>query len=309
MSMEWDSARAALNEWFDEHGREFGWRRPERTPWGVLVSEVMAQQTPLSRVEPAWEAWMNRWPAPGDLAQAAGEDVLRAWGNLGYPRRALRLRQAARAITDDPVLAGLMCLPAREAVDVAPDDLVERLRALPGVGPYTADAVATFACAQRRLPADTNVRRVLARFSDGVDQPVGAVTKAERARMDETIPGQTRSAVAWAVGVMELGALVCRAREPDCDRCPLLAWCAWVKAGRPTRSEPLSRQRWVGTDRQARGRILKALREGDGTLAREAALRAGVTSSGDETQPMRALASLADDGLVRIEGEWVALPR
>src|SRR4051794_2660071 len=144
---------APVLDWYAAHARDLPWRAPGTGPWAVLVSEVMLQQTPVARVEPVWRAWLDRWPTPADLAAASPADVIRAWGKLGYPRRALRLREAAVAVTERH--GGVV--PAEVAA----------LEALPGIGTYTARAVACFGYGQRQPVVDTNVRRVVARLVHG----------------------------------------------------------------------------------------------------------------------------------------------
>src|SRR3954470_7118450 len=149
MSPKMDSALGGeVERWYADNARDLPWRRPDVSPWAVLVSEVMLQQTPVARVVPAWQEWMQRWPTPADLAAEPAGEAVRAWGRLGYPRRALRLHTAARAIVEQH----------GGEVPASYDDL----RALPGVGDYTAAAVATFAHGRRHVVLDTNVRRVLA---------------------------------------------------------------------------------------------------------------------------------------------------
>lgn len=278
--------------WYDEHARDLPWRRPDTSAWGVLVSEVMLQQTPVSRVEPAWHRWMAAWPAPTDLAAAPAAEVLRAWDRLGYPRRALRLRECAQAI----VAHHGGRVPGTEA----------ELLALPGIGSYTAAAVAAFAYGRRVVVLDTNVRRVLGRVFDGHALPAPSLTQAERQRAAARLPAHAPDSVRWNVGLMELGALVCTARAPRCEACPLRGYCAWRRAGRP--ADPHAglrrRQAWHGTDRQARGKIMALLRDRpDGPVSEEEVLRAVADGAdpaalADPGQPARALASLVTDGLV-----------
>lgn len=277
---------ATVAAWYAVHARDLPWRRPGTTAWGVLVSEVMSQQTPVVRVAPAWESWMSRWPLPEDLAAAAPADVLRAWQRLGYPRRALRLRECAAALVErfDGVV------PATD----------EELLSLPGVGPYTAAAVASFAHGQRALVLDTNVRRVLGRVAEGRALPAPGLTVAERTRAAELLPTEPALSVRWNEGVMELGALVCTARSPRCDACPLADRCRWRLAGSPPDQDAARRrtQAWHGTDRQARGRVMALLRDlpDDTDLAEDELL--APLSTADPEQPRRVLASLLADGLV-----------
>ncbi|MGL4745724.1 MAG: A/G-specific adenine glycosylase [Dermatophilaceae bacterium] len=270
--------------WYAANHRPLPWRHPTVTPWGVLVSEVMSHQTPVARVAPVWQEWMTCWPMPGDLAAEPPGDVVRAWGRLGYPRRALRLREAAITIVErhDGVV------PGEEAA----------LRALPGVGAYTAAAVAAFAFGRRTVVVDTNVRRVLARVLEGRAQAAPTLTAREAALASSVLPDSDAQAAAWNAAVMELGALVCRARGPRCGDCPVRDRCAWVAAGSPPDDGPRRRsQAWHGTDRQVRGAVLQLLREGAGPRARAELERAAVTAT-DAAQVDRCLASLVEDGLL-----------
>jgi A/G-specific adenine glycosylase len=268
--------------WYAREARDLPWRERGTSPWGVLVSEVMLQQTPVIRVQPVWREWMSRWPAPAALAASAPGDAIHAWGRLGYPRRAVRLHAAAVAMVE------------RHGGDV-PGTLPELL-ALAGVGTYTAAAVLAFAFGSRTTVVDTNVRRVLARVVTGA---AGAPPSLTRAQMDlaaALLPQDPAIARAWNVAVMELGALVCVARSPRCPLCPVLDLCAWQRADRPAYDGPVHRsQSWHGTDRQCRGAILALLR----------ATTEPVTSgelrcawSGDDTQRDRCLKTLVQDGLV-----------
>lgn len=268
--------------WYDEHARDLPWRAPDRTPWGVLVSEVMLQQTPVVRVEPAWRSWLERWPTPADLAAAPAADVLRAWDRLGYPRRALRLQECARTIV------------VRHGGEVPDDE--DALLALPGVGPYTAAAVRAFAFGRRAVVLDTNVRRVLARAVDGDALPAPSQTRAEVARAQALVPQDDAAAARWAAASMELGALVCTARSPRCDVCPLLSSCRWVAAGRPgdVHAHRRRTQAWHGTDRQVRGRIMALLRESPVPVPEHVLDEAWPATP----QRARALAGLLADGLV-----------
>lgn len=267
--------------WYLAHARDLPWRRHDASPWAVLVSEFMLQQTPVTRVLPVYAEWLARWPVPAALAAEPPGEAVRAWGRLGYPRRALRLHAAATAVVE------------RHGGDV-PSDHAELL-ALPGVGEYTAAAVASFAFRQRHAVLDTNVRRVLARAVSGVQYPPNATTAAERRLAQRLLPGDEATAARWAVAVMELGALVCTARAPRCDRCPIARRCAWRLAGSPAHDGPPRRgQTYAGTDRQVRGRLLAVLREATGPVA-QSALDAVWD---DPVQRARALDGLVADGLV-----------
>ena len=281
-----------LLEWYADHARDLPWRRPEASPWSVLVSELMLQQTPVARVLPVHEAWLERWPRPADLAAEPTGEAVRMWGRLGYPRRALRLHAAATAIVE------------QHAGEV-PDDHAALL-ALPGVGEDTAAAVASFAFGQRHAVLDTNVRRVLTRVVEGREHPSPSLTRAERETARALLPDDEATAATWAVAVMELGALVCTASSPHCDRCPVSTQCAWLGAGRPAYDGPPRRaQAWAGTDRQCRGRLMAVLRDATGPVHRSALEAAW----GETAQRERCLAGLVADGLVAEVGpETYALP-
>jgi len=273
---------ATVVAWFDEHARDLPWRAPDRTPWGVLVSEVMLQQTPVVRVEPAWRAWMRAWPTPADLAAAPTADVLRAWDRLGYPRRALRLQECARAIVE-------------RHGGAVPDDEAALL-ALPGIGSYTAAAVRAFAFGRRAVVLDTNVRRVLARAVGGEALPAPSLTAGEVRLAAALVPVSDDDAARWAAASMELGALVCTARAPACDRCPLRSSCRWLAAGRPVDAHAHRRrtQAWAGTDRQVRGRIMALLRDAVGPVPQHVVDEVWP----DAAQRRRCLESLLADGLI-----------
>jgi A/G-specific adenine glycosylase len=278
--------------WYGTHARDLPWRAGTTTPWGVLVSEVMLQQTPVARVEPVWTSWLARWATPADLAADAPGEAVRAWGRLGYPRRALRLHGAAVAIRD------------RHRGQV-PDDVADLLR-LPGVGTYTAAAVAAFAFGRRATVVDTNVRRVLARVVDGEAGTSGAPTGRDTGTATALLPDSEEEAALWSVAVMELGALVCTARAPRCDACPVAPWCAWRAAGRPEPARAVSRgPAWDGTDRQVRGRLLATLRESPEPVPLEALS----TVWPDDVQRARCLESLLADGLAeRVADDRLGLP-
>jgi A/G-specific adenine glycosylase len=281
-----------LLSWYRAHARDLPWRRPGTTPWAVLVSEIMLQQTPVSRVEPAWRDWLRRWPTPAALAAATPGDAVRAWGSLGYPRRALRLHEAATAIVHDHDGQ----VPAE----------VDALRRLPGVGGYTAAAVASFAFRQRHAVLDTNVRRVLGRVFGGVEYPrTGGPCAAERRLAEALLPARATDAARWAVASMEFGALICTARAPRCGECPIVAACAWQRAGAPAYSGPARRgQAYEGTDRQARGRILGRLRSAAGPVQAEDL--ASVVA--DPARRRRAIDGLIADGLVEAIPTGYRLP-
>jgi A/G-specific adenine glycosylase len=270
-------------DWYPRHARDLPWRRPGTTPWGVMVSEFMLQQTPVARVEPIWLDWMARWPVPSALAAAPRAEVLRAWGKLGYPRRALRLHEAAGAI-------------AEQHGDVVPAD-VDALEALPGVGSYTARAVAAFGYGMRCPVVDTNVRRVVARAVHGAGDAGPARVRADLADVEALLPVTDREAAVVSIGLMELGAVVCTARAPRCAVCPIRSECAWTAAGRPEYTGPRRPvQAFAGTDRQVRGRLLDVLRGAEHPVER-AALDA-VWS--DAAQRDRCLDSLLVDGLAEL---------
>lgn len=282
-----------LIDWYEAHGRDIAWRHPGTSPWGVLLSEVMSQQTPVVRVEPAWIAWMERWPTPAALASASNADVLRAWDRLGYPRRALRLKECAQAIVEG------------HGGEVPCD--VDALLALPGIGDYTARAVAAFAFGLRVPVVDTNVRRVYARLMKGQLLP-GLARRQDLADVAALLP--ERRAPEFSVAIMELGALVCTTK-PACSSCPLIDVCSWQRAGRP---EPAAHeiaaakkrvQKFEGTDRQVRGKIMRLLRE-----ARSPVPLAQIDAVWeDAAQRSRALFSLVEDGLaVQVGEQHFALP-
>jgi A/G-specific adenine glycosylase len=252
----------ALLEWYLAHGRDLPWRRT-RDPYAVLVSEVMLQQTQVARVVPRYVGWLARWPNAAALADAAAADVLREWVGLGYNRRALWLRDACAVV-------------ARDGWPRTADGL----RALPGVGPYTAAAVASFAFGAQVAAVDVNIARVASRIGREVDSLL------PRGRADT-----------FNHAMMDLGATICTARRPRCDACPVAAGCASagvVVATPPRRS---ARERFEDSDRFARGRIVAALASGEG-------LPAGL----DEARTERALAGLVRDGLVVRDGDAVRLP-
>lgn len=279
-------------QWYRKNQRDLPWRQAGTTAWGVLVCEVMSQQTPVERVALIWAQWMQRWPNPSDLANSSPAEVIRAWDRLGYPRRALRLREAAIAIRDNHC-------------DQVPDDY-EQLLALPGIGDYTASAVLAFAYGKRAIVLDTNVRRVLARVIDGQEFPAqSAPTKAERMLADQLAPTHAKSAAHWAVACMELGAVVCKARGPQCSQCPLAIHCTWKAVGSPSATAPRAVQKFSGTDRQVRGKIMAVLRN-----AHEPVHSIDLRDCWPDQQQLdRCIGSLLVDGLITlVSDEKFALP-
>jgi A/G-specific adenine glycosylase len=267
--------------WYDQNARDLPWRQPDTSAWGVLVSEVMLQQTPVVRVEPAWRSWMTRWPTPSALADDPPSEAIRMWGRLGYPRRAMRLHACAVAMVE------------RHDGQV-PDDL-DQLLALPGVGTYTGRAVATFAYGQRHPVVDTNVRRVVSRAVEGKPDAGPATTAADLTAMADLLPLDDARAARASIAFMELGAIVCTARSPRCPQCPFEAVCAWRLSGAPALTGPSRKpQRYAGTDRQVRGLLLEVLRHATGPVPRQ---RLDLVWT-DEVQRARALAGLVEDGLV-----------
>lgn len=276
--------------WYEANARDLPWRQPGTSAWAVLVSEVMLQQTPVVRVEPAWRSWTTRWPTPADLAQDPPSEAIRMWGRLGYPRRAMRLHACAVAIVE------------RHGGEV-PEDL-DRLLALPGVGTYTARAVATFAYGQRHPVVDTNVRRVVARAVEGKPDAGANTTAADLVAMEELLPQERARAAKASIAFMELGAIVCTARSPRCADCPFETVCAFHLSGAALPAGPSRKpQKYAGTDRQVRGLLLEVLRHATGPVPRQ---RLDVVWN-DEVQRARALAGLVEDGLVEPLGSEFVL--
>ncbi len=258
----------ALLSWYEQVRRPLPWRFT-RDPYAILVSEVMLQQTQAARVVPYYERWLERFPDAVALASAPVAEVLALWSGLGYNRRALALQAAARV--------------------VAAEGWPQRLTDLPGVGPYTAAAVASFAWDAQVVAVDTNVRRVLER-RDGVRRTPGALAR----RAAELLP--KGRAAEFNQAMMELGATVCRPRRPDCGACPVRPGCAGPRPSEPPRPRA-PRERYEATDRWARGRIVAALVGGERPPELE------------HDRRERALAGLERDGLVvRGEGGVPQLP-
>jgi A/G-specific adenine glycosylase len=287
-----DDLARELNDWFRREARDLPWRRPGFGAWGILVSEVMLQQTPVARVIPRLAEWLDRWPTPSDLADAPPSEAIRAWAGLGYPRRALRLHACAVAIAE------------RHGGEVPSD--VEELLALPGIGDYTARAVAAFAYGKRHPVVDTNVRRFLARCVDGLGEPGPPAVRRDLASMESVLPADDAEARVFNAAAMELGAVICTARSPRCGLCPVAHECAWLGAGRPPYlgARRAVQKRYEGSDRQVRGILLATLRKAV----------APVPSDELETlwphheQRERALAGLVSDGLAIAGDDGYRLP-
>jgi A/G-specific adenine glycosylase len=279
-----------LIKWYRHAARDLPWRRPGFSAWGVLVSEFMLQQTPVARVRPHLEAWLDRWPTPASLAADPPAEAVRQWANLGYPRRALWLHRAAVEITG-------------RFGGVVPRDVADLL-SLTGVGDYTARAVAVFAYEDRHPVVDTNTRRVLARAVDGRAQP-GPPSRRDLTAMDAVLPEDAAAAAVFNAATMELGATICTARTPKCPECPIADLCAWRALGYPRTPDVRTRQaRYEGSDRQARGAILATLRE----ATRAVPVGEVVPDWPDAGQRERAIASLVADGLAERDGDRLRLP-
>lgn len=276
-----------ISAWFKKNKRDLPWRKTDS--WGILVSEFMLQQTPVNRVLPVYNQWMERWPTAADLAKATPAEVITAWGRLGYPRRALRLHECAKVITS-------------EYKGEIPTTEIE-LRKLPGVGEYTAAAMVAFAFSGRSLVLDINIRRLFVRLFDGAESPTTSATKAEKARYAELIP--KKDPHIWAAATMELGALICTSQSPKCAICPVADKCLWRSLDFPKSDLVKRRQSWHGTDRQCRGAVVQALRENDVLTKAQIAQLWDVPS-----QLEKALLTLLDDGLIEARGKSkYSLPR
>ncbi|MFT8704867.1 A/G-specific adenine glycosylase [Bifidobacterium aquikefiricola] len=281
-----DELKSRLFPWWDHHARDLPWRFGRTTPWGILVSEVMSQQTQMSRVAPYWTAWMRLWPDARALANASTAEVITAWGRLGYPRRALRLQACARAVNE-------------QYGNHLPHSY-EELIALPGIGDYTASAVLSFAFGTRIAVIDTNIRRVLSRAALGIESLGGAASAAERKLANELLPHDSKESEVWNQATMELGATICTAKNPQCEICPLSEVCNFVAAGKPGLAEGRTRpqQHFKGTNRQVRGLILSALRSK--TDASPLSYQTLVKIWPNSSQLDECLASLDDDGLIEL---------
>ncbi len=273
--------------WYKKNKRDLPWRSTDA--WGVLVSEIMLQQTPVTRVLPVYNEWMKRWPTPAALAAATPAQVITAWGRLGYPRRALRLHECAKVISTQ----NKGKIPTTQS----------ELRELPGVGDYTSAAIIAFAFEGRSLVLDINIRRVFARVIDGIEVPTAAPTRFERQEREKLIP--SKNPHVWAAATMELGALICTAKNPKCGQCPLADQCIWRSLDYPLSDQPKRTQSWHGTDRQCRGVIVQALRENPALSKKEIMQLWDVPS-----QVEKALLTLLEDGLlVEQKGQRFSLPQ
>jgi len=273
--------------WYKKNKRDLPWRNTDA--WGVLVSEIMLQQTPVARVLPIYIEWMKRWPTPAALAAATPAQIITAWGRLGYPRRALRLHECAKVIS--------------EKYKGRIPDTQSELRELPGIGDYTSAAIIAFAFEGRSLVLDINIRRVFARVIDGIEVPTAAPTKSERQEREKLIP--SKNPHVWAAATMELGALICTAKNPKCGQCPLADQCIWRSLDYPLSDQPKRTQSWHGTDRQCRGVIVQALRENPALSKKEIMQLWDVPS-----QVEKALLTLLEDGLlVEQKGQRFSLPQ
>ena len=282
--------RQAVLDWFDLHGRDLPWRRT-RDPWAVLVSEVMLQQTQVDRVASRYEAFLDRFPDPASCAAASPGAVVAAWAGLGYNRRAVNLHRAAVAVV------------GRHRGRVPAD--LGQLRALPGVGPYTARAVLAFAFERPAAVVDVNAARWLTRAVAGAALPPGE----RQALADRLVP--PGRVWAWNQAVLDLGAGVCTARAPSCARCPLSGGgCAWAAAGYPdpdpaTAGSARRPPAFPGSDRQGRGRLVAALLGGPVSAERLAAVAGW---PGEHARAARVAAGLVADGLAVDAGGCLALP-
>lgn len=275
------SLATPLLDWYDRTARDLPWRRPDVSPWAVLVSEVMLQQTPVARVLPAYAAWVARWPTPAALAAEEPGEAVRMWGRLGYPRRALRLHYCATLV--------------RDRYDGELPREVDALEQLPGIGSYTARAIAAFAYGQRVPVVDTNVRRTFWRAVFGHAAPLPLSTRKQLRDVKAILPDEAKVAARFSVALMELGALICTARNPRCADCPIADQCVWRSVGYPPATGPAPRtQKFTGTDRQVRGLLMAVLRETPAPVPKQ---QLDVVWA-DAVQRERALDSLVVDGLV-----------
>lgn len=278
-----------LSSWFEANGRDLPWRRT-RDPWSIVVAELMLQQTQVNRVIERWTRFLNRFPTVAACAAAPVADVIDEWSGLGYNRRAVFLHRMAGVVF-------------AEHHGLFPIDLRSLLR-LPGVGPYTARAIAVFAFEQSEAVLDTNVARILARSAG---RSLGQ--KEAQALADQSLGSDPWS---WNQAMLDVGAGWCTAKNPQCDSCPFLGVCAWAEAGRPD-PDPArgsagvsgKQSRFAGSDRQGRGRLVKALRSGP-VGAAELATVMGWPD--DVARADRVAATLVTDGLARVADGRYTLP-
>jgi A/G-specific adenine glycosylase len=277
-----EDLRAAILGWYDEHGRSLLFRST-KDPYAVLVSEVMAQQTQVSRVDGAWTAFLAAFPTIAALADATPADVVRAWRGLGYNRRSLNLWRAARVVVE-------------EHGGELPRD-VAALERLPGVGPYTARAVAAIAFGVPVGAVDTNVRRVLARTLRGSRD---SFTAAEIQRTADASVPRDRSAD-WTHALMDVGSTFCRSRAPTCSPCPARRHCRYAAADgaeEQPRAVAVRPEQFPATSRWLRGRILDRLRDGGGWVVLDAAI-----GQHDRAAIEAALRSMAAEGLLQRDAD------
>ncbi len=281
--------RRTLLRWWEGQRRDLPWRQT-RDPWAVLICEVMAQQTQVARVAERWRPFLDRFPTAAALAEVPAAEVVRWWTGMGYNRRALNLHRCAQVVVADH--------DGRLPADLG------GLLALPGIGPYTARAVLAFAFEHDHGVVDTNSARVLARWEGRRLNAREAQTAA-----DHSVP--PGDAWAWNQAMLDLGAMVCTRRDPDCGRCPVRDTCAWAMAGQPlpdpadgSAGVSTGQSRFAGSDRQGRGRLVEALRRGP--VDREA-LPEAMGWPGDERRADRVAATLVIDGLVALDEDTYRL--
>lgn len=277
--------------WYRRHGRDLPWRRT-RDPYAILVSEVMLQQTQVDRVKPKYRAWMRNFPTVGRLARVSLKNIMRVWSGLGYNRRAVYLRQAARAVAT--IHHGRF------------PTTVDELKKLPGVGPYTAGAVAAFAFGQRVDIIDTNVRRVISRLFFGLAGP--SSPPQLRRQVIELVP-RGQAAGEWHHALMDLGARICTSRRPACPRCPVRSWCRAYPRILKVPARPRSaRHPFNQSDRFWRGRIVRLV-TADGPYT-ERQLRRVLQADGQMPRPRLRylLRGLTAHGLIWCHGQRIQLP-
>ena len=270
--------RAAVLGWYARSRRDLPWRRTT-DPYTVLVSEVMLQQTQVPRVIPKYQAFLDRFPSASQCAAAPVADVVRAWAGLGYNRRAVNLHRAAVAVVE------------RHGGGF-PNDL-DALMALPGVGPYTARAVLTFAFGRDVGIVESNTGRVLARVAGRPLSP----TEAQRFA-DELVPDG--DGWAWNQAMIDLGATVCLRRAPKCGECPIATHCRWHAGADP--AAPAHKQStFAGSDRQGRGRLVDAMRVAPVPVDR---IPEAAGWPDDPARAHRVASTLVADGLaIEVDGE------